>query len=76
LNRLPASAVAQAVLKSVGARPWGRDPIDARLVAEARDGGGKMIDSQDEVGGYPAYASTRRSFDPDAWTPDAFEPIR
>ncbi|KAF0177755.1 MAG: pectate lyase [Alphaproteobacteria bacterium] len=76
LNRLPASAVAQAVLASVGARPWARDPIDARLVAEARDGGGKVIDSQDEVGGYPSYTPTRRQFDPDAWTPDAFEPIR
>ena len=64
----------RAVLASAGARPWARDAIDARLIAEARDGGGKVIDSQDEVGGYPTYPATRRRFDRRAWTRDSFEP--
>ena len=36
----------------VGARPWDRDAVDRRLVEEARTGGGKIIDSENEVGGY------------------------
>ncbi len=51
-NALPATSVAAAVLEDVGARPWDRDAVDRRLVAEARSGGGKIIDSENEVGGY------------------------
>jgi hypothetical protein len=49
---LPSSHVATAVLGDVGARPWDRDAVDRRLVEEARSGGGKIIDSENEVGGY------------------------
>jgi pectate lyase len=49
---LPARDVANAVLAEVGARPWDRDAVDRRLVEEARTGGGKIIDSENEVGGY------------------------
>jgi pectate lyase len=72
----PASSVAETVLTSARARPWARDPIDARIVIEARSGGGKSIDSQNEVGGYPVRSPTRRAFEPSAWTPDALEPVR
>ncbi len=48
----PASAVVAAVLADVGARPWDRDAVDRRLVEEARTGGGKIIDGENEVGGY------------------------
>jgi hypothetical protein len=48
-----ATEVASAVLADVGARPWDRDAVDRRLVEEARKGGGKIIDSEKEVGGYP-----------------------
>lgn len=71
----PAASVAEAVLSTAGARPWTRDPIDARIVGEARNGGGKLIDSQDEVGGYPVRAPTRRAFEPSAWTPDTLQPV-
>lgn len=42
------------VLANAGARPWDRDPVDRRLVAEARAGGGKIIDHEAEVGGLEA----------------------
>lgn len=47
------------VLANVGARPWARDEIDQRLVAEARAGQGRIIDDQSEVGGYPASVAGR-----------------
>jgi hypothetical protein len=40
------------VLENAGARPWDRDAVDKRLIEEARTGGGKIINSENEVGGY------------------------
>jgi hypothetical protein len=37
------------VLENAGARPWDRDATDRRLAAEARSGGGKIIDFESEV---------------------------
>jgi hypothetical protein len=48
------------VLRSAGARPAHRDPIDARIVRSVIDGSGKIIDSQEQVGGYPVRAQTNR----------------
>jgi hypothetical protein len=75
-ERAPASSVAENVLSSASARPWARDPIDARIDAEARSGGGRVIDGQDEVGGYPVRTPTRRAFEASAWTDDALETVR
>ena len=36
-----------------GARPAERDAIDTRIVSEALTGAARIIDSQDEMGGYP-----------------------
>jgi len=63
----PASQTVAHVLSEAGARPWDRDPIDARIVAVARAGTGKIIDSEQEVGGYPKIQMTQRRFDPSAW---------
>ena len=49
------------VLRTAGARPAHRDPIDARIVQSVIDRSGRIIDSQDQVGGYPVRASTRRA---------------
>jgi hypothetical protein len=38
-----------------GARPARRDPIDQRIISSALSGTARIIDSQDEVGGYPQY---------------------
>lgn len=35
-----------------------RDAVDARIVSELRTGGGKLIDSQSEVGGWPELTAT------------------
>lgn len=65
---MPASAVADYLGATVGARPWDRDAVDRRIVEQALAGGGAIIDSEQEVGGYPALEPTRRSFDPEQWT--------
>lgn len=64
---LAASAVQDAVLEDVGARPWDRDGIDARIVADTVEGRGRIIDSEAEVGGYPTDGATYRAFDESAW---------
>ena len=56
----PWDAAAQ-VLRSAGARPARRDPIDARIVRSVIEGSGKIIDSQEQVGGYPVRTQTRRA---------------
>ncbi|MBI3465239.1 MAG: pectate lyase [Planctomycetes bacterium] len=52
LEARPAGEVVPWLLADVGARPWDRDAVDRRLVEEARTGGGKIIHSESEVGGY------------------------
>jgi len=59
---LSAIDVQDAVIKNAGARPWDRDPIDARIVADTIEGRGEIIDSEDQVGGYPKYKETRQPF--------------
>lgn len=59
------------VLNNVGARPADRDPIDQRIVDTVLNNTGALIDSQDEVGGYPTYTPTMLQHevpeDVDAW---------
>ncbi|MFN4025762.1 MAG: pectate lyase, partial [Hyphomonas sp.] len=64
---LPATAVERYVLANAGARPWDRDSHDVRVFANAAEGRGEIIDSQQEVGGYPKFEPTRRAFDPALW---------
>ncbi|UDF05137.1 pectate lyase [Asticcacaulis sp. AND118] len=62
LSLRPAADVEAHVYKTAGARPWARDAIDARIVAEAKAGKGRIIDNEGEGGGYPQHRSTRRVF--------------
>jgi hypothetical protein len=64
---LPGSKVKETVAREVGARPWDRDPIDARIIRAALDGKGHIIDSQQEVGGYPQRPASSAPFDPAQW---------
>jgi len=64
---LPVSDVKAHVLKNAGARPWDRDAIDKRIVQEAHSGSGKIIHSEQDVGGYPVHAETRARFIPQNW---------
>jgi hypothetical protein len=52
---------AERVLRTAGSRPARRDPIDTRIVQSVIDGTGRIIDSQDQVGGYPVRAATKRA---------------
>ncbi len=68
----PASEVKDSVLKTAGARPWDRDAVDQRIVSQVIAGKGKIIHSQEEVGGYPTATMTTRKLDVptkdiDAW---------
>jgi hypothetical protein len=64
---LPAAEVQDAVIREAGARPWDRDPIDARIVADTIEGRGAIIDSEEDVGGYPTYKETRQVFVDKDW---------
>lgn len=63
LDVLPAEEALDHVLRNAGARPWDRDTVDARIVQSARDGTGRIIDSQDDVGGYPEASTAYRVLD-------------
>lgn len=67
LEARPAADVFEQVLQNAGARPWDRDAVDRRIVEQTRAGTGRVIDSEQEVGGYPAGPETRQSFRPDDW---------
>lgn len=58
---LPAHESLYENLRTVGSRPGDRDLHNSRIVKTVTDGTGAVIDSQDEVGGYPVYAETSRS---------------
>ena len=64
---VPAFETEAMVLGASGARPWDRDVVDKRLVAEARSGGGRVIDSQEDVGGYPRMSSSKHAFSLSKW---------
>jgi hypothetical protein len=64
---MSAVEVQDAVIRDAGARPWDRDKIDSRIVADTIEGRGKIIDSEEEVGGYPSYPETRQPFNEKDW---------
>ena len=54
------------VFAKVGASRPVRDSIDTWLIRQVRTNSGKMIDSQNEIGGWPVYASVKPRIDSDA----------
>jgi pectate lyase len=64
----------EAVLSAVGASLPRRDSVDARIVGEARERRGSIIDSQQQVGGWPELKSTVAPKDSDGdGMPDDWE---
>ena len=62
------------VLAQGGALPWRRDAVDKRIVGTVRTQTGKVIDSQEEVGGYPTVISEPAPIDSDSdGMPDFWE---
>ena len=61
------------MLNKAGATLPKRDPVDERIVSDARNGTGKIINSEKEAGGWPRYASGELPVDsaqdgiPDEW---------
>jgi hypothetical protein len=68
--------VQDAVIRNAGARPWDRDAIDKRILADTIEGRGKIIDSETEVGGYPKQTATHQSFDPAQWDLRFMTPLK
>lgn len=67
LQAIPAAEVERHVLGQAGARPWDRDRDDIRLIADVAEGRGEIIDSEQQIHGYPVQKPTRRAFDPADW---------
>lgn len=53
----PAPEAFEQVLKNAGATVPKRDPVDMRVVSDTRNGTGKIINNENDVGGWPPYAS-------------------
>ncbi len=60
-----ATEAREQVLAEAGATAPRRDPVDRRVVDEVRKGTGAIIDSPDQVGGYPTLASGTAAVDSD-----------
>ena len=60
---LSSAEVVNYVVNHAGARPKERDEVDQRIIQDFLARKGKIIDSQDEVGGYPTDKSTYRKLD-------------
>ncbi len=73
---LESGAVQDAVIANAGARPWDRDDVDRRIVANVIEGRGEIIDSESEVGGYPDHAPTSAAFVEANWDLDTMEPLK
>ncbi len=73
LQAMPAAEVKGFVAKNAGARPWDRDAIDQRIIDAALAGKGKIINSEQEVGGYPQLAPTKQEFRESEWNLDTME---
>jgi hypothetical protein len=73
---LRSGQVQDAVIATVGATPWNRDAVDRRIVADVIEGRGRIINSQEQVGGYPKYAPTRQAFVAADWDLETMEPRR
>jgi pectate lyase len=67
LEKVATERVQDLLVRDAGARPWERDPIDSRIVADVIEGRGRIIDSEREVDGYPVQEPVRAAFQPAGW---------
>lgn len=79
-NALAAGETETMVLTQAGARYWQRDAIDKRILQQLADGSSRIIDSQQQVGGYPKIKPVYRELQVptdniNAWL-DSFVPSR
>ena len=67
LTAIPATQVERHVLANCGARPWDRDKDDIRLIADVAEGRGEIVNSENDILGYPKQTPTARAFNPADW---------
>lgn len=73
VNTDPPSVAFERVLGAAGALPWRRDAVDARIVRQVRTQTGRVINTVEEAGGWPALQSAEPPPDsdldgmPDEW---------
>jgi hypothetical protein len=71
---MPTIEVETALLATAGARPWDRGAEEIRVLFFIAEGRGEILDSEDEVGGYPKLAETRAPFREADWNLDTMTP--
>jgi hypothetical protein len=76
LTALPATDVQRYVLSQAGARPWDRDKDDVQLISDVAEGRGNIIDSENDLHGYPTPTPTSKPFNPDDWNLENMTPKR
>lgn len=60
LKPIPSEDAVDYIVEHAGARPRDRDTTDKRIIREFKQGKGRIINSQNEVGGYPKTEMTVR----------------
>jgi hypothetical protein len=64
---LPSGEVETTLLATAGARPWDRGEEEIRVLFFLAEGRGDILDSEDEVGGYPKLEATHAPFREADW---------
>ena len=64
---IPSGEVETTLLATAGARPWDRGAEEIRVLFFIAEGRGHILDSEDEVGGYPKLEATRAPFREADW---------
>ena len=64
---VPSAEVAKSTIKNAGARPWSRDDVDKRIIRGVKEKTSKVIDSEQDVGGYPVMKPVYRKFEERDW---------
>ncbi len=72
---MPTEAVKGYVLENAGAFPWDRDSIDRMIIDDVRQRRGRIISTEEEMGGYPVVKPVRRAFDPSEWNPETMRRV-
>jgi pectate lyase/lysophospholipase L1-like esterase len=76
LKVMDAAGVEAELVRHAGARPWDRDALDARVLADMQAGRGKIIDSETEspLGQLPPPPPSSRVFRAEDWNLDDMSP--
>lgn len=72
---LPAIDVETTLLATAGARPWDRADEEIRAMFYIAEGRGEIIDSEEEVGGYPVIQPSSAPFVASAWDLATMTPV-